>query len=169
MTKSRTAFSYNVLGNKIVAKLKETTETLREIGYESQHISPREFYNYMTGETPTGDTITIVDVLNNEFLMIHEVVEMSELKNMGIPISKRTVMMLQPQMMYETHYTATEYEFDYALHNRDYDWLKVRINNAKSWLEDDHMPQHLVPQYKALIEKFSEVLPKGRRKHNNEK
>jgi len=164
MTKPRTTFSYSALRKRIVAKLKETTETLRKIGYESQRISPREFYNYMTGETPTGDTITIVDVLNNEFLMIHEIVEISELKKMGIPISKRTFMMLQPQMMYETHYTATEYEFDYALHKGTFDWLKIRINHAKSWLEGDHMPQHLVPQYKALVEKFSQILSKREQK-----
>jgi len=60
---------------EIILKLKEATGKLREMEYESQHISPREFFDYMTGETPTGDIITILDVLKNDFLMIHEAVE----------------------------------------------------------------------------------------------
>jgi len=129
---------------------------LKERGYTSRHISPREFYDYMTGQTPTGDTITILDVLDNEYLMIHEVVEISELKKKGVPINKQTVLMIHPN--YETHYTATEYELDYALVKEDFDWLKVRINHAKSWLKDPDMPQYLILRCEAIIRKFSEAL-----------
>jgi len=131
---------------------------LKERGYTSRHISPREFYDYMTGETPTGDTITILDVLDNEYLMIHEVVEISELKKKGIPINKQTVLMVHPS--YENHYTATEYEMDYAMSRGDCDWLRLRMKHAKSWLEDEDLPQHLIPRYKALMEKFSKTLKK---------
>ncbi len=110
----------------------------------------------MTGETPTGDTITILDVLDNEYLMIHEVVEINELKKKGVPINKQTVLMIHPN--YETHYTATEYELDYALDKEDFDWLKVRINHAKSWLKDPDMPQYLILRCEAIIRKFSKAL-----------
>jgi len=153
---------YNRLLGKIVVKLKETTSTLQELGYESQQISPREFYDYMTGDTPTGDIITILDVLDNEYLMIHEVVEISELKKLGIQINKQTVMMTFPDPSYSTHYTATEYELDYALSSKNYDWLKTRMKHAKSWMEDEDLPQHLVPRYKALMEKLSKALEERR-------
>ncbi len=91
--------------------------------------------------------------------MIHEVVEMSELKKMGIPIRKDTVMKFHPKV-YEAHYTATEQELNYALSKKDFGWLKVRINHAKSWLQDDSMPQYLLPRCKATIKKFSKFLPK---------
>jgi hypothetical protein len=110
----------------------------------------------MTGETPTGDTVTLLDVLDNEYLMIHEVVEISELKKKGVPINKQTVMMMHPN--YETHYTATEHELDYAIDKKDFDWLKIRIDHAKSWLEDPDMPQHLIPRYETIIRKCSEAL-----------
>ena len=112
----------------------------------------------MTGETPTGGTITILDVLDNTFLMIHEVVEISELKKLGIPINEDTVMNGYPSPICETHYAATVWEFDHTLRKKDYDWLKVRIKHAKSWLEDPDTPQHLVPKLRALIEKFSRAL-----------
>jgi hypothetical protein len=157
MGKSSVEFSYSGLKNRIVLKLSEATKTLKEMGYKSQQISPREFYDYMTGETPTGDTITIVDVLDNEFLMVHEVVEISELKKKRIPIDKQTVMNTYPNTL-EIHYTATEYELDYAIDKKDYDWLKVRIMHAKSWLEEDNMPRHLVLRCKAIIKKLSKTL-----------
>jgi hypothetical protein len=151
--------SYNRLRRQIIKKLKMATKELEKLGYKSQHISPKEFYDYMTGETPTGDIISVADVLSNEFLLIHEIVEISELKKFGIEINKHTVMMFHPKV-YEAHYVATEYEFNYALGKQNYDWLKVRIEHAKSWLKDETMPPHLAPKFKALIEKFSEVLLK---------
>ena len=48
--------------------MEEASKELKERRYTSRHISPREFYDYMTGETPTGDTITILDVLDDEYL-----------------------------------------------------------------------------------------------------
>jgi len=157
MGKARTEASYSDLHDRIATKLKEAQERLKEMAYESRQISPREFYDFMTGETPTGDTINILNVLDNEYLMIHEVVEISELKRMGILIDKQTVMRIFPEV-YEPHYTATEFELDYALDKNDHNWLKIRIEHAKSWLEDDNMPQHLVERYKAMIKRFSEVL-----------
>jgi len=159
MANSRMRVSYDALSKRINERLRDAVKILKELGYESQHVAPKEFHDYMTGETPTGDTITIVDVLGNDFLIIHEIVEISELKKMGIPIHRRTIMMFHPKV-YEAHYTATEYEFDYALDKKDYDWLKVRINHAKSWLEDNYLPQHLVSRCKAIIKKFSEALLK---------
>jgi hypothetical protein len=154
---SRSAIGYSILQDRITVKLKETAEILKGAGYRGQFILPKEFYDYMTGETPTGDKITILDVLDHEFLMLHEVVEISELKKMGIPISKLTITSFHSSV-YEAHYTAFEYELNYALDKKDYDWLKVRMDHAISWLDDDSMPTHLVPQCKTIIEKFSEVL-----------
>lgn len=154
------SFSYEDLRNRIFHKLKEATAKLKELGYKSQPICPREFYDYMTGEPPTGDTITIADVLDNEFLMIHEVVEISELKKRGVPINKQTVTVTFPNSSYDTHYTATECELDYALSKKNYTWVKTRLAQAKDWLQDENLPHFLTPQYKALIQKFSKALEK---------
>ncbi len=152
--------TYRGLLGRITVRLKETTKRLNELRYKCQDISPKEFYDYMTGETPTGDTITISDVLDNDYLMIHEVVELSELKRLGTDIDTKTVMNAYPELTYETHYTATRYELDYALAKKDYNWVKVRMNHAKSWLKDPNMPRHLAPRYKAMMQEFSKILTK---------
>jgi len=145
--------------HRIDTKIKEATRILKQLGYESEHISAEEFYDYMTGETPTGDVITLNDVLVNEFLMIHEVAEISELKKMGIPINKQTVMSFHPKV-YKAHFTATEYELNHALNKKDYAWLEFRLNHAKDWLEDDYLPKELAPRCKSIIKKFAEHLPR---------
>lgn len=156
MARSQTVPSYDELHIEIVGKLKKTGETLKKIGYEYRDVSPKELYDYLTGETPTGDITTIVYVLASEYLMIHEVVETSELKKAGIPLNTQTVMKYHPDV-YRVHFTATDIELDYAVSKKDYDWVKARINLAPSWLEDDMMPKHLVPRCRALMEKFSRI------------
>ena len=65
---------------EIETKIRKAEEALKKIHYSQEQISAREFHDYTTGETFSGDTTTISDVLGNEFLMFHELVEMSELK-----------------------------------------------------------------------------------------
>lgn len=148
---------YDKLRRQIDKKLKETTKELKKIGYETRRIHPREFYDYVTGETPTSDVISVADILDNEFLLVHEVVEISELKKLGIKINKHTIITFYPQVL-ETHVIAFECELNYALSKQNCEWIKIRIKNAKSWLEDDTMPQHLVKRCKGIIKKFSNNL-----------
>ena len=68
------------------------------MGYEIETISAEEFHDYMTGGTPTGDKITLDDVLENEFLLVHELVEMSELKKKNTPLNEHTVMDFYPSV-----------------------------------------------------------------------
>ena len=144
--------------DRITARISETVEILKKLGYTCEDVSPREFYDYVTGETPTGDTITLEDILQNEYLMVHEIVEISELKKKGIPITKQTIMDLYPRTTYEVHLTATEYELTHALSKKDYAWIKLRMAHAKNWLRDKNLPQELLLRYKSLIKKFAKYL-----------
>ena len=143
---------------RITVKISETVEILKKLGYTCEDVSPREFYDYVTGETPTGDTITLEDILQNEYLMVHEIVEISELKKKGIPITKQTIMDLYPRTTYEVHLTATEYELTHALNKKDYAWIKLRIAHAKNWLQDKNLLKELLPRCKSLIKKFAKYL-----------
>ncbi len=156
--RTRKKEKFGDLQEKIKVKLKQTKATLSDLRYNAKQISPKEFFDYMTGETPSGDKITLSDVLGSEFLMIHEVVEVSELKKRGIGINKQTVMTSPMTIVYETHYVASEFEFQHALEKGNYDWLGLRITHAKSWMEDPNMPKHLIRNYEALIKKFESRL-----------
>ncbi|MFB0514176.1 MAG: hypothetical protein ACETVQ_01215 [Candidatus Bathyarchaeia archaeon] len=148
---------------RIDTKIKEATRILEQLGYESEKISAKEFYDYMTGETPTGDVVMLNDVLLNEFFMVHEIVEISELKKMDVPIDQQTIMVFYPEV-YVVHLTALDYELTHALNKRNYAWFQRRLSGVT--LEDPYLPQEfnylrqeLAPRCKSIIKKFSEHLP----------
>lgn len=148
----------------ISVKIKETADILKELGYKCEIISSKEFYDYMTAYTPTGDTITLEEVLQNKFLIVHEVVEISELKKMGVPINKNTILQFYSKV-YEAHLTALDYELTYADSIKNYKWLKQRFKNFQSQLNEKCLPQKfnnleqkLALKCKSIIEKFSKYL-----------
>jgi len=64
--RSNSTSNYSEVSSRIRVKIREATRTLEQLGYAVVNISAKEFYDYMTGETPTGDKTTLDDVLNGE-------------------------------------------------------------------------------------------------------
>jgi hypothetical protein len=64
----------------------------------------------MTDEIFCDDKTTLEDVLNNEFLMVHEVSGINELKKMKRPIDKRVIVGSPKHVIYEAHLTVMELE-----------------------------------------------------------
>ncbi len=93
---------------EIDEKIRKAKSAIEQLGYIAADISAQEFYDYMTGEIFSEDKTTLPDVLGSEFLMIHELVEMNELKKMGRTIDKRVIVESPKTMIYEAHFTAIE-------------------------------------------------------------
>lgn len=142
---------------RIKARISEITETLRENGYEPVEISEYEFYLYLTGETPYQEKYRLDDILESEFLMIHEVVEIGEFKRKGLPINRRTVMDSHP-VVYEAHLIATEVELSYALKTGNYSWIRTRLRDMRSWKDDEFLPSDLLPKINELLRKYGSSL-----------
>ncbi|MEM1569222.1 MAG: hypothetical protein QXM89_04750 [Candidatus Bathyarchaeia archaeon] len=138
-------------------KLKEAVEITRSLGYECEDISPREFYDYMTGETVSGDRIILEGVLRNEFLMVHEVVEISELKKKGISIDSMTTVNCHLEDTYEAYLIAFEYEIKHALKKADLAYVKLRLADVREWLDDENLPKKLMLKLKSIIEKLPKI------------
>lgn len=145
---------------EIDKKIRKAKRAIRQLGYVIEKLSAQEFYDYMTGEIFSEDKTTLHDVLDNEFLMIHELVEMSELKKMGRTINKQVIVESPKTMIYKAHFTAMELELNYALHKKNYPWIRKRLEVHKtSVLEDDpHLPEELRPKGNAIFERFSKLL-----------
>jgi len=151
--------------SEIENKIKATKKALKSIGYFVKEVSAREFYDYMTGEIFSEDTTTLEDVLGSEYLMVHELVEINELKMKGRVIDKRVVVDSPKTVIYEAHFTAMETELDYALRRKDSFWVKVRLRHHKeSVLDDDpNLPERLRPRAEELYEKFRKTVSRRRR------
>jgi hypothetical protein len=140
---------------EIENKVKIAKKMLESINYFVGELSAKEFFDYMSGETFSGDTITLEEVLGNDYLLIHEVVEVNELKKMGRTIDTRVIVDSPKSIIYAAHFRALEKELEYALRMKDYAWVKSRIGLQKIVLENDpHLPEEMKPKAKAILEKF---------------
>jgi hypothetical protein len=144
------------MSSEIDAKIMKAREELKKLGYETLDVSAEEFYDYMTGPIFSDDPTTLRDVLGNEYIMIHELVEIIELKKIGSRIDKNVIMETPKVPYYTAHFNAMETELKYALHKRDTLWAKIRLRQHKeSVLEDDpNLPEELRPRAKEIYEKY---------------
>jgi hypothetical protein len=145
--------------SEIESKIDATKKTLALIDYAVEAVTPQEFYDYMTSEIFSEDTTTLDDVLGSEYLMVHELVEINELKKMGRAIDKRVIVDSPKNVIYDAHFTAMETELNYASHKKDYFWVKIRLRHHKeSVLDDDpNLPEEMRPRAEALYQKFRRI------------
>ena len=144
--------------DEIHEKIRTTMKIIQDLGYESEHVSAKEFYDWMTGEIFSEDITTLRDVIGNEYLMIHELVEISELKKMGRKIDKRVIIDSPKQVIYKAHFFAQEFEMNYALMKKDYFWVKMRLRAHKKVLCDDpNLPDELRPVAQVIYDKFLQI------------
>lgn len=149
---------FNAVKDKVTERLNETLQRLAEQGFTLNPSTPREFYDYLTGETFSGDKTTLDDILNNDFLMIHEAVEISELKRLEATINTVTLMETPKRYVYEAHLNAIEFELMYALIYEDYHWIKHRLGHHGKVLEDDPwMPDELRPKAEEIYSWFKKL------------
>jgi hypothetical protein len=152
--------------SKIDTRIEATRRALTSISYSIEEVSAQEFYDYMTGEIFSDDPTTLDDVLGNEYLMVHELVEMNELKKMGRTIDKRVIIDSPKTVIYDAHLTAMETELRYAFNKKDYYWVKIRLRHHKeSVLDDDpNLPEEMRPRAEELFRTFSEAVKHKPRK-----
>jgi len=145
---------------EIETKIEATQKALRSLSYVVKEVSAEEFYDYMTGEIFSDDTTTLDDVLGSEYLMIHELVEINELKKLDLTIDKQVIVNAPKTAVYDAHLTAMETELNYALHKRDYFWVKIRLKQYKeSVLDDDpNLPEEMRPRAEALFAKLRKTV-----------
>jgi len=149
--------SFDEVKENIEYRLGQVYELLEELEYQLNKCTPRELYDYMTGETFTGDKITLLDVIGNEYLLLHEAYEISELKRLGVEIVSRTLMEASKEKIYEAHLNAVEFELDYALLLEDYYWLKHRLGHHEGVVNDDQwIPEKQKPRAREILENYTQ-------------
>jgi hypothetical protein len=150
------------MSSQINSRIKKVVEALKQFGYDNVDVSAKEFYDYMTGEIFSDDPTTIRDVLGNEYIMIHEVAEISELKKLGRKIDKHVIMDTPRSAFYTTHFNALETELRFALYKGDTYWVKFRLKLFKESEDDDpNLPKELRPRVEEIYEKYRRLAKKA--------
>jgi hypothetical protein len=144
------------VSNEIDSGISEAASALKKFGYHPADVSAKEFFDYMTGPIFSNDPTTLRDVLGNEYIMIHELVEISELKKMGRKINKHTIIETPKIPFYTAHLNAIETELKYALYRHDTYWTKVRLRHHKESVVDDdpNLPEELRQRAEEIYEKY---------------
>lgn len=141
-------------------KIEKTRKALSSIRYLAEETTAKELFDYMTGDTFSGDKTTLEDVLGNEYLLVHELVEVNELKKLGRTINKRVIVDSPKAVIYSAHLTAMEAELIYALRKRDYSWVKIRLKQHKENIldNDPNLPDKIRPRAEELFKNFCKFI-----------
>ncbi|MBK5112136.1 MAG: hypothetical protein KGD59_04485 [Candidatus Heimdallarchaeota archaeon] len=137
----------------IQKKIDTISDYLREHNYSIVEIQAKELISYFDGEAPSGDTITLEQVLQSKWLLVHEVVEICELKKLGYSISF-DLLVSKPIEVFQAHLTATKWELQLAKKEGADEWIRKRLNNVRSWLEDPNLLPTFTSKCHELLQKY---------------
>ncbi len=141
-----------MLTKEDIDRIRSVCRELNSMGIKC-NVEIEEFINYLSSPSYKPDSITIGDILGNKYLLIHELVEITLLKERGYSIDRNTIMKAYPDS-YEAHLEAIGVELELAFRNGDTWWLKTRLNDLLSYLEDPLLPVHLVDKLRNLIGRY---------------
>jgi len=116
-------------------------------------VTPREIIQYLNADTYENDIYTIQSVLENKYLTLHEILEVCCIKKRGLEITKK-VIVENREIVYECHLEAINGELEYAMKIGDYDWIKRRVKDIGSYLNDPYLPPTLQKKVMELIDKW---------------
>lgn len=149
--------AFDEIAEIIEFRLNQVVELLNEIEYELNPCTPRELYDYLTGENFKDSKITFRDRLGNEYLFLHSIIEISGLKDAGVEINSKTIKSTSKETLYKAHLKAIDYELGYSLILEDYYWLKHRMAQLEQDIKNDkHMPESLKERAKEIYDSFLE-------------
>ena len=149
--------SFKELKESIEYRLDQTGEILGELEYEVAECTAEEFYGYISRDAHHGKAVTVRDIIGNEYLMFHEVVEVSELKRLGVPVGDDTHSKGPREKVYEAHLNAMEFELEYALLLEDYYWLKHRLDyHGATTLKDKNLAGELKERAQEIYEHYKQ-------------
>lgn len=131
---------------------------LRQYRFAYVPVYVADLQRYFDGEAPSGDVTTLADVVRSYWLLVHEVVECSELKRRGYEPSV-TLLHDEPSLVEEVHLVAFEWELWLAMEQGDLGWVEKRLPLVNVWLDcDEEIGQFERETCQRLLDEYGWVL-----------
>ena len=126
-------------------------KTLRSHGH-SCDVTAADLELWFRADTPYPD-IGIEDVMRNPLLVVHEIVEIDEIKKMGLDMGRKDVIISNLELVDKAHLKAAriEIEIAYAMKNRAH--IAEMINAIGNWSKDPLVE----PEMRARYAKMQQV------------
>jgi len=133
---------------RYAAALAEAVRILARYGYEYS-VAAEDLRAYAQADTLYPSAISWDEILGNRLIVVHEVVEIAELKRMGLEIT-RDVIVRNLERVYEAHLKAAEIEMAIAESMGNYMHIRDRLKAVQDWIEDPLVPPGLRGRYEEL-------------------
>lgn len=138
---------------EIDSAISKVSELLREKEVPYVEVSPKEVIKYFSGEAPSGDVRKLSDLVDEKWLLIHELLELSELKRKGCTIS-RDLLDSKSDEVYRAHVFAFAWELRLAKRAGDNKWVERRIQLVKNWINDERIPEDVKRRCEDILKEY---------------
>ncbi len=140
----------------MVVDTEKLEKLLREISRKYSipcRVDADELLVYLNAESYEEDTTSIDEILGNELLLFHELVEICILKSMGYRITPFIFKEAYPDS-YKAHIEAMREELEKAKINGEVEWINRRCIDLKSYLDDPLLPRDMTPVITSIIKEY---------------
>lgn len=129
----------------------EANERLARHGYAHRG-DASDLTAWLRTDTPYPNP-SPAEFLDAPFLVVHEVVEIAEVRRMGLRIT-RDVIVRNMERINDAHLRATEVELDVAIREADAAHVRSRLQDLESWCEDPLLTGPQRAAYEALRDRI---------------
>jgi hypothetical protein len=142
-------------GSQIEGALQSGKQVLAGFGRHCW-VSADDLKKWFDADTLYPD-VTLNDVLENPWLVIHEIVEIDAVKRAGLQLSK-DVIIANSDVVERAHYEAAKIELEIAIENRAAVHIRDRIPDIRNWSKDEHVLPKMRMRYERLCSATEQAL-----------
>jgi hypothetical protein len=146
-----------VAKKKVIMRVRWGKKRLSEFDYPC-NITADDLIRYFQTDTFYPD-LGLSGILDNDWLVLHELVELQEIKRMGFRITKQFALRYNAEIE-NAHLKATEIECKIAFMAGDIAHLKKRLRHIKMWSRDSGPALSFRKKYSALYTRIAFLLKK---------
>jgi hypothetical protein len=134
--------------SEINQAVQEAKQLLKDHGYDCTTTAD-DLRRWFEADTPFDENFGLNEVLKQPLIVIHELVEIENVKQMGLSLSK-DVIIKNLEKVDDAHMIATEVELKIAIALRDVDHIRDRLENIRIWSEDDTVTPENKEKYRRM-------------------
>lgn len=135
--------------------------TLKSFGHLCD-VSARDFERWFQAETPYPD-VTMEEVIDEPLLVMHEIVEIDEVKKSGLTLEKDAII-TNLELVDKAHFKAAQIEMEVALALGNRKHVSERLKDIRNWSWDPLTSPDMKRRYSDFADRVSSALTEPMRK-----
>ncbi len=143
----------------VARALRKARALLRQRG-EACAISMDTFIRWLHTDTPYPNP-TFEETVRNPYFVVHELVEIREVRRMGLRITK-DVILRHPLEVDRAHARAARVEFETAAADGAIRHLENRLRDVRGWIQDPTVAPEMRTKYRDLYRETAHVVRRSK-------